>query len=103
YPTEIYQTDKNIFIFFEYHDNHRIIHLDREKMPERFVPSSEGYSIGRWEGDTLVVETRGLTAHHPVGPLMRSEDAVITERWKLAQHDEHGEVIDISIVVEDPE
>jgi len=39
---------------------HRQIHLDGRKLPDDPNPSFMGYSVGRWEGDTLVVETIGF-------------------------------------------
>jgi hypothetical protein len=41
-------------------NSYRIIFVDGRSFPENIVPTNYGYSIGRWEGDTLVVETRGL-------------------------------------------
>jgi hypothetical protein len=41
-------------------NSYRIIYLDGRKFPEKIEPTNYGYSIGHWEGDTLVVETRGL-------------------------------------------
>jgi hypothetical protein len=38
----------------------RIIYLDGRQFPAKIEPTNYGYSIGHWEGDTLVVETRGL-------------------------------------------
>jgi len=41
-------------------NSYRIIFLDGRSFPQDIVPTNYGYSIGHWEGDTLVVETRGL-------------------------------------------
>jgi hypothetical protein len=41
-------------------NSYRIIYLDGRSFPEKIEPTNYGYSIGHWEGDTLVVETRGL-------------------------------------------
>jgi len=41
-------------------NSYRIIYLDGRSFPENIPPTNYGYSIGHWEGDTLVVETRGL-------------------------------------------
>jgi hypothetical protein len=41
-------------------NSYRIIYVDGRQFPEKIVPTNYGYSIGRWDGDTLVVETRGL-------------------------------------------
>jgi hypothetical protein len=40
--------------------SYRIIYMDGRSHPANFRPTNYGHSIGRWEGDTLVVETIGL-------------------------------------------
>jgi hypothetical protein len=40
----------------------RTIHLDAKEHPRGVAPSRAGHSIGRWEGDTLVVDTVGFEA-----------------------------------------
>jgi hypothetical protein len=40
---------------------YRNIYMDGRPHPANVVPSSYGHSIGRWEGDTLVIETVGLS------------------------------------------
>ena len=39
----------------------RTIHLDLKTHPANVKPSRAGHSIGRWEGDTLVVDVKGFT------------------------------------------
>ena len=69
----------------------RRIFTDGRSWPEQLVPSSLGYSIGKWvddDGDgrydALVVETRGLAAAHSYDssgmPFHRDGEAVIKER-----------------------
>jgi hypothetical protein len=41
-------------------NSYRIIYMDGRQFPETITPTNYGYSIGHWDGDTLVVETRGL-------------------------------------------
>jgi hypothetical protein len=41
-------------------NSYRIIYMDGRGHPANFTPTNYGHSIGRWEGDTLVVETVGL-------------------------------------------
>jgi hypothetical protein len=41
-------------------NSYRIIYMDGRSFPADIPLTNYGYSIGRWEGDTLVVETRGL-------------------------------------------
>jgi hypothetical protein len=63
----------------------RVIHL-RPQAPPDAIRSVEGYSAGRSEGDTLVVETTHRRAGHParevIGrPLVISPNTKITERF----------------------
>ena len=39
---------------------HRVIYMDGRKHPDDLLPTWEGHSIGRWEGDTLVVDSVGF-------------------------------------------
>jgi hypothetical protein len=41
-------------------NSYRIIYLDGRSFPANIPLTNYGYSIGHWEGDTLVIETRGL-------------------------------------------
>lgn len=60
-PRKIIQTDREIVILYEANANIREIYLDgRPPQPEDVFPWWYGYSIGHWEGDTLVVETTGF-------------------------------------------
>jgi hypothetical protein len=40
--------------------SYRIIYMDGRPHPEKLIPTNYGHSIGRWEGDTLVVDTVGF-------------------------------------------
>src|SRR5579863_9178263 len=79
----VLQTPGIIGILFEGYNHYRQIFLDGRALPTPTQPSYMGYSIGRWEGDTLVVETNGLNDRgwldafgHP-----RSEQMHVTERY----------------------
>jgi hypothetical protein len=58
YPFQIVQTPKHILIAYEYAGAARTIHMD--KVPPDPADSWMGQSVGRWEGDTLVVDVTGL-------------------------------------------
>jgi len=82
-PYKILQAQREIVMLFEHRDPPRQIHIDGRPLPKDPEPSWEGTSGGRWEGQTLVVETVGFNgmssldgAGHP-----RSESARITERY----------------------
>lgn len=61
YPIEIVQTPDKTVILEEVQHLFRIIHMDRRTHPKNLKPSFMGDSVGWWEGDTLVVDTVGLT------------------------------------------
>jgi hypothetical protein len=64
----------------------RVVHLGESAHPARLEPSLHGHSIGRWDGETLVVDTVGFAAH-PDGygfDLPSSAAKHIVERFTLA-------------------
>src|SRR5258708_33520877 len=56
----IRQTPGLVMILYEGDTVYRQIFTDGRKHAETTIPSWMGYSIGHWEGDTLVVETTGV-------------------------------------------
>jgi len=58
YPIQIIQSTRKIMMMFEYAAANRTIHLDKVENPG--VESWMGFSVGRWDGDTLVVDTTSL-------------------------------------------
>ena len=61
-PRKIIQTPKVILIEYEANYGLRHIYIDGRKLPPQGEPQPwwYGYSVGHWEGDTLVVETNNL-------------------------------------------
>jgi len=59
-PFKIYQTPPAIAILYEYNMQYRQIFLIGRRLPQDPNPNWMGYSVGRWEGNTLVVDTTGL-------------------------------------------
>jgi hypothetical protein len=57
---QIVQTEDAVVIHAEMIHDARVIHLDGLPHPPASVRSWSGYSVGRWEGDTLVVDTRNF-------------------------------------------
>lgn len=83
-------------------DARRIVHLDVAEHPARLEPSLHGHSIGRFEENTLIVDSVGYAAH-PDGfafDLPSSASKHVVERFTLADDRKH---IDYEAVVEDPE
>ena len=61
----------------------RRIHVGMAEHPANLEPSYAGHSIGRWEGDTLVVDTIGFAAGVLSPPTRNSEQMHIVERFSL--------------------
>ena len=58
--TKIVHTPKLAVLMYEVNAMYRQIFLDGRPFPQDMNPTWNGYSVGHWEGDTLVVETRGF-------------------------------------------
>jgi hypothetical protein len=91
-PHQILQTGDAVVIVAEDMNPVRIVPLDARKTPAA-MSIREGHSTGRWEGDTLVVETTGFRVEHPSGIIWRgeavvTEDSKVTERFTLVSPDE---------------
>jgi len=61
YPVEIVQVPGRLYMHFESGHLLRRVYLDGRIMPDGYPPSFMGFSSGRWDRDTLVIETTGLT------------------------------------------
>jgi len=59
-PFKIIQTPRVMVMLYEVETTFRQVFTDGRKLPADPSPSWNGYSVGRWEGDTLVVETAGF-------------------------------------------
>ena len=97
----IVQSATHMFFLFEGNiHSYRQIFLDGRKHPADPNPTWYGHSIGRWEGDTLVVDSVGFNdrfwfdfAGHP-----HTEQLHIIERYRRPDVDR----LDYEITVEDP-
>lgn len=61
----------------------RRIHMDMESHPDAIEPGFAGHSIGRWEGNTLIVDTIGIEPGVLVPPTRNSDKLHIIERFTL--------------------
>jgi hypothetical protein len=82
YPWKIVQTPGLVIILFENFTDFRQIFTDGRSFPAERQPTWFGYSIGKWEGDTFVVDTIGFNdkAWLDDGGHPRSEEMHTTER-----------------------
>jgi len=61
HPQKLVQTEEALIVLDEYMDQYRQIFLDGRPLPKDPFPYFKGYSVARWEGDTLVVDTTNFT------------------------------------------
>ncbi len=99
---EIVQSPTHVMLNIEMNHDARIIRVRQPGEDARPLPSSIqqwfGDSIGWWEGDTLVVETRNLHPLQARGRIPLSADGKVTERFKRVSDVE----IDYQFEVDDP-
>ncbi|MFO7324098.1 MAG: DUF6152 family protein [Pseudomonadota bacterium] len=101
-PNRIEQTPARITLRYGHMDMMRVIHLDRRSPPADARPTRAGYSIGRWEGDVLVVETTAFLPGvlNADARILHGGGLRIVERFQL---DPAGQSLSRSYVAEDPE
>jgi hypothetical protein len=96
---EIVQTPKQIVVLAEFLTQTRRIYLN-EKMPalEDVSPGYSGYSVGHWQGETLVVQTIGVREDVKFMQIPRSAQMKVTERLRLTAPG----LLENQITIEDP-
>jgi hypothetical protein len=99
-PKKLIQTPGLVILLFESYHSFRQIFTDGRALPSASDPAWFGYSIGKWEGDTLVVETTGINqdtwlddAGHPHSDVLH-----VTERF----HRRDFGHMDVQVTIDDP-
>jgi hypothetical protein len=99
-PWKIVQTPGAIIILFDEQLQYRQIHTDGRGFPADAAPTWFGYSVGKWDGGALLVETIGFNddtwlddGGHP-----HSEALRVTERFRRRNTGS----MDIDITIDDP-
>ena len=101
YPLEIVQTDDRVVILYESFGEVRRIDLDGRPYPRNLPHRAMGYSLGHWEGSTLVVETEMLSAAFvDLAGQPLSENARVVERMFLS---DDGRTLKSELTLYDPE
>jgi hypothetical protein len=98
----IVQTPNEVVLSYEMVHDTRVIPVDGRPAASSGVKQYMGNSRGRWEGDTLVIDTNGFTDRTSIGPNgngTRHSDQMKVTEW-LTRID--PEMIDYRIRVEDP-
>jgi hypothetical protein len=100
YPFKIVHFPDLVVILYEEMTHYRQIFTDGRKLPEDPQPTLVGYSIGRYEGDTLVVDTAGFNDRswlddpgHP-----HTESLHVIERFRRKDFGH----LEVQITIDDP-
>lgn len=99
---EIIQRDEQVTVIYELYSEIRRIYTDERVVEQRDVfATRNGYSTGRWDGDTLVVATTNLkegidqaSAH--------SDGATIVERYRLGADTDGQKILTVELTMTDP-
>ena len=100
FPWKLVQTPAYIVIVYENFNFWRQIFLDGREMAEDAPPSWFGYSTGKWEGDTLVVDTKGFNGKAWIDQLGKPATAAlhVIERFRRKNFGH----MDIQVTIDDP-
>ena len=98
--TKIMQTPKQLALLYEVNAMYRQIFTDGRPFPEDPTPTWNGYSVGAWEGDTLVVRTQGFRDDLWIdtGGSPMSDIAKMTERITRPNYG----TLNIELTIDDP-
>ena len=98
YPFQISQSETKVSLVYGYSNVGRTVHLDKVEDPG--YPIWMGYSVGKWEGDTLVVDTGEFSNPNwldRAGNFV-SENVHVTERYTPISKDH----ITYEVTIDDP-
>ncbi len=97
---QIVQLPQEVLLLFEWNSSVRRIHMDGRAHPENWPFGWMGHSIGRWEGDTLVVDTVGLNDSTWLdrAGTPHSDQLHVVERFRRVDQD----TLEIEFLFEDP-
>jgi hypothetical protein len=101
-PQRIVQTAREVVILYDDLNGNffRVVPIDGRKHRADIEPSANGDSVGRWEGDTLVIDVRNILETTWLGDngLFHTADVKVTERLTR-----QGDTLKWEAIVEDPE
>jgi len=99
-PFKILHTPRVIVMLYEVETTFRQIFMDGRKLPADPSRTWQGYSVGRWEGDTLVIESVGFNDNSWLGweGYFHTDKMEVTERFRR-----EGDLLFYNFTVNDPD
>lgn len=102
YPMEIVQHKDMLLVVFEAHAEVRRIYLGSRAKEEDLFPDRNGYSVGRWDGDKLIVETTHLKEAVDQQRYPHSDQAKVVEEYHLVTNDDGSKILTANMTLTDP-
>jgi len=100
-PIKIVQAPKLTLVLYEAGNSHRQIFADGRTLPREInLPAYLGYSVGRWELDTFIVDTVGFNGKIPLDVIghPHSEHLHVVERFRRRDYGH----LDVEMTFDDP-
>jgi hypothetical protein len=99
-PFKILTLTGMVVILYEEHTTYRQIFIDGRQLPVDPNPAWMGYSVGKWDGDTLVVDTTGFKDDEWILPGRRphSDALHVMERFRRRDFGH----LEIEFTIDDP-
>ena len=99
-PFKIVNSRGVIVMLYEVETTFRQIYMDGRKLPVDPSPRYQGYSVGRWDGDALVIDSSGFTDTGWIDArgTPHTEAMQVTERFRRRDYGH----IDLTVTVRDP-
>jgi hypothetical protein len=99
FPIEFVQTPAKLVIMYEYFGEFRAIPIDGRGHPADVEPTFMGDPVGKWDGDTLVVDVTNFKDGGWLGAgVFHSDQLHLTERYTRIDRDQ----LNYEAVIEDP-
>lgn len=102
YPMEIVQHEDLLVVIYEAHSEIRHIYLRDRVADADLFPDRNGYSVGHWEGEKLIVETTHLKNAVDQRQFPHSDEARIVEEYELTTTNDGERVLVVTMTLTDP-
>jgi hypothetical protein len=102
YPMEWIQRPEQVTVIYEAHTELRRIYINPGKIdPNDIIPSRDGFSTGKWDGNTFVVETAFLKESVDQSS-PHSDQAKIIERYSMSKDEKGAKILTAEMTMTDP-
>jgi hypothetical protein len=100
---EIVMTPTRMFQFFQWHHDWREVWIDGRSLPKTddLEPKWDGYSVGRWDGETFIVDSIGFDDRTWLDKFgyPHTDQMKLQERYRRVDHD----TLELTMTLTDPE